>query len=517
VKTKSQAAFLLLTVFVGGMTTMAVEMSASRLLDPYFGNSLLIWTVLIGLVLIYLTVGYYLGGKLADRYPHAGMLFQLIAWAGFVIGLIPTVSAPILRYAVVGFAEYSVGLLAGSLLAVLLLFAVPVTLLGCVSPYAIRLTMRDVDSAGNTAGGIYALSTLGSIVGTFSPVLLFIPNIGTRKTFLLFALVLLLIAVIGLIRAASRWAPLYGALLLAIVVLIVLFPPGVIKAAAGMVFETESAHNYIQVVKEGNTCYLHLNEGEGIHSIYTPGQVLSYGIWDLFLIAPFLNNFPFEATQVRSLCMIGLAGGTVSKAYTEIYGPIAIDGVELDAEIIETGRRYFAMTEPNLNAVAQDGRYFLTHQEKRYDVVAIDAYRPPYIPFHLTTQEFFQEVSDHLTDTGVLAINVGRTQSDYGLVNVLSNTAGMIFPSVYVIDAPDYGSDLGNSLVVATKQLTRPENLATNMALMDNPFLLEVAEQSLPTLRPYLASDAELVFTDDKAPVEQVTHGLIVRYVMGIE
>ena len=306
-------------------------------------------------------------------------------------------------------------------------------------------------------------------------------------------------------------------MLVILVALIVLFPPGVIKASAGMVFETESAHNYIQVVKEGDTYYLHLNEGEGIHSIYTPGQVLSYGIWDLFLIAPFFNNFPFEADQVESLCMIGLAGGTVPKEYTEIYGPISIDGVELDSQIIETGSRYFAMTEPNLNAVAQDGRYFLTHQNKRYDVIAIDAYRPPYIPFHLTTQEFFQEVNDHLTDTGVLAINVGRTQSDFGLVNALSNTAGMVFPDVYVIDAPDYGSDLGNSLVVATKQPTSPENLAANMELMDNPYLLEVAEQSLPTLRAYPVSDAKLVFTDDRAPVEQVTHGLIVRYVMGIE
>jgi predicted membrane-bound spermidine synthase len=513
-KSQSQFAFLLLTVFVSGMSVMGIEMSAARLLAPYFGNSLLIWTVLIGLVLIYLTVGYYLGGRLADRSPRASLMFQLIAWAGFAIGLIPFISKPVLRYSVIGFAEYSVGLLAGSLLAVILLFAVPVTLLGCVSPFAIRLSMRDVDSAGNTAGSIYALSTLGSIVGTFAPVLLLIPNIGTRRTILLFSIVLIVLSLIGLVRVASRRVVLYAVLLLIIILLIVLIPAGVIKASEGMLYETESAHNYIQVIQEEGTTYLHLNEGEGIHSIYTPGQVLTYGIWDLFLIAPFLNNPPFASNQVKSLLMIGLAGGTIPKQYTDVYGPIPIDGVELDSEIIEVGRQYFDMTEPNLNAIPQDGRYFLTHSSRRYDVIAVDAYRPPYIPFHLTTQEFFREVYDHLTDTGVLAINVGRAGTDYDLVNVLASTAKSVFPNVYIIDALDYGSDLGNSLVAATKQPTTPENFAANMALIDNPYLIDVAELALPTLRPF--SGSNVVFTDDKAPVEQVIHGLIVRFVLGL-
>ena len=212
--------------------------------------------------------------------------------------------------------------------------------------------------------------------------------------------------------------------------------------------------------------------------------------------------------------MIGLAGGTIPKQYTDVYGPIPIDGVELDSEIIEVGRQYFDMTEPNLNAIPQDGRYFLTHSSRRYDVIAVDAYRPPYIPFHLTTQEFFREVYDHLTDTGVLAVNVGRAGTDYDLVNVLASTAKSVFPNVYIIDSPDYGSDLGNSLVAATKQPTTPQNFAANVALMDNPYLSEVAELALPTLRPF--SGPDIVFTDDKAPVEQVIHGLIVRFVLGL-
>ena len=512
---KPNRTFLLVLVFVSGMTTMAVEMSASRLLDPYFGNSLMIWTVLIGLILIYLTVGYYVGGRLADRSPYEATLYQLTAWAGFVIGLIPIVSQPILHYAVVGFANYSAGLLGGSLLGVLLLFSIPITLLGCVSPFAIRLAVRGVDSAGQTAGSIYALSTLGSIVGTFAPVLVFIPNIGTRQTFLFFSIVMLAISLIGLIRVRSRRAPFYGVLLAIIVALAALLPAGVIKASPGLVYETESLYNYIQVVKEGNTSYLFLNEGEGIHSIYTPGQVLTGGIWDLFLIAPFLNNPPFTSDQMRSLAMVGLAAGTVPKQYTDVYGAIPIDGIDVDPKIIDVGRQFFDMTEPNLNAVAQDGRYFLTNSSKRYDVIAVDAYRPPYIPFHLTTREFFQQVFDHLTEKGVLAINVGRTRTDYALVDALCNTAHSVFPNVYVMDAPGYGSELGNSLVVATRQPTHPENLATNLKLIQNPVLREVATTALPTLRPCAETESSLVFTDDRAPVEQVIHGLIVRYVLG--
>jgi predicted membrane-bound spermidine synthase len=280
-----------------------------------------------------------------------------------------------------------------------------------------------------------------------------------------------------------------------------------------MIYETESAHNYIQVIREGDTLYLHLNEGEGIHSIYTPGVVLSGGIWDYFLIAPFFNNPPFHADEVRSLCLIGAAGGTIAKQYSAVYGPIPIDAVELDPQILAVGRRFFDMTESNVNAVAQDGRYFLTNSPRRYDVIAVDAYRPPYIPFHLTTKEFFSEVHRHLTERGVLAINVGRTLKGRDLINVLSSTARAVFPHVYVIDTPDYGSTLGNSLVVATMEDTRPENFAANLKLMDNPLLREVANSSVPTVREM--GPPTVVFTDDKAPVEQVVHNLIISYVLG--
>jgi predicted membrane-bound spermidine synthase len=514
---KAKRTLLLTIVFVGGMTSLAVELTAARLLDPFFGNSLIIWAVLIGMVLLYLTVGYYVGGKWADRRPYHRVLYQITAWAALLIGVVPFIARPVLLWSVRGFAEYSAGILAGSLLGVVALFSVPVTLLGCVSPFAIRLAMADerVESAGNVAGGLYALSTVGSLVGTFLPVLVLIPNIGTRNTFLLFALVLLAISLVGLFwELRARGLP-YLLMLALLAGLILFLPGGIIKPAdvGQLVYETESAYNYIQVVQWDDEMWLKLNEGQGIHSIYDPNSVLVGGIWDYFLIAPFFNNPPYVADEVGSLALVGLAAGTVPKEYTAVYGPIPIDGAEIDPEIIRVGREYFDMNEPNLNAVAQDGRYFLANSPHQYDVIAIDAYRPPYIPFHLTTREFFALVRDHLTDNGVVAINVGRTRTDWSLVNVLASTLKAEFPNVYLVDLAQPGQDLINVLVVATKQPTKLGNLGINAQRLTNPLLEQVAQASIPRATEF--TDPTVVFTDDKAPVEQVVHGLILSFVEG--
>jgi predicted membrane-bound spermidine synthase len=512
---KVKRTLLSFVVFFGGMTSLGVELSASRLLDPFFGNSLIIWAVLIGLVLIYLTIGYYVGGKWADRNPDDGVLYQITAWAAFLIGLVPFIARPVLLWSVRGFAEYSAGILAGSLLGVVLLFAIPVTLLGCVSPFAIRLAVKDVESAGAVAGGLYALSTVGSIVGTFLPVLILIPSIGTRNTFFLFSFVLLGISLLGLLWARKARALPYMLMPAALVVLIVILPEGIIKPVeyGKLLYETESQYNYIQVVQWGDEVWLKLNEGQGVHSVYKPGSVLVGGIWDYFLIAPYFNNPPYTADQVQSLALIGSAAGTVPKEYTAVYGPIPIEGAEIDPEIIRVGREYFDMNEPNFDAVALDGRYFLTNSSKSYDVIAIDAYRPPYIPFHLTTREFFALCKEHLTENGVVAINVGRTRTDWSLVQALATTLKAEFPNVYTVDLAQPGQDLINVLVVATKQPTSVENLAANAGLMSNSILQQVASASIPRAAEF--ADPTMVFTDDRAPVEQVVHGLILSFVEG--
>lgn len=498
-----------LAVLAGGFSSLALEMAASRLLNTYFGSSQIVWAVLIGLILVYLTAGYYLGGRLADRYPSEAALYRLMAWAGLVIGLIPVVARPILRYGQVGLDSYVATLLVASLSGVIALLAVPMTLLGMVSPYATRLALRDVAGAGNVAGRIYAVSTVGSILGTFLPVLVLIPTIGTTPTFYLIALALLAVANHGLFRAGALRLG-YAAMPVAVVALLVVAPSGLGKHVPGLIYERESPYNYIQVVQKREARHLLLNEGQGVHSVYHPTRLLTGSVWDLFLIAPYFNEPPHTEDDVQSLCLIGLAAGTIAKQYTAVYGPIFIDGVEIDPDIIEVGRRYFDMTEPNLNAVAQDGRYFLAHSPRLYDVIAIDAYRPPYIPPHLTTREFFGEVMDHLSERGVVAINVGRTDVDFSLVNALASTMAAVFPSVYVIDMPMSVSGLTNSVVVGTRQPTQLANLAANLALLQEPHLRQVAEQTGGWAREF--DEHGLVLTDDRAPVEHVVHLLILNY-----
>ncbi len=498
-------ALLLVLVFVGGLTSLGVEFAAARLLAPYFGTSLYIWGVLIGGILIYLTAGYYLGGRLADRYPSATLLYRLTAIAGFAVGLIPLVSRPILRFAQLGFAQFSLGIVVGSLLATILLFALPVVLLGFVSPFVIRLRIERIDRAGNAAGAVYALSTLGSILGTFIPVFVLIPTFGTRPTIYMLALALLVTSVAGLWPRHREYA-----LLPVIVAVLSLLPLHGVKAAdyGTLVYETESAYNYIQVLRKGSRVDLALNEGQAVHSVYDPASSITGGPWDLFLLAPYFGSGrPPERTAI-----IGLAGGTVARQYTEAFGPVAIDGVEVDPKIVEVGRRFFAMTEPNLRVVVQDGRYFLATTDQRYDVIAVDAYRQPYIPFYLTTREFFEQARQHLRPNGVVGVNAGRTATDYRLVGALAGTLRTLFRQVYVIDATAYT----NTLVFATDaSTTLPEfeQRVRDVTVAPAP-LGPVASRALEQGRPRLAP-AGPVFTDDLAPVERLIDQIILGYIRG--
>jgi hypothetical protein len=550
----SHRGYLTLLVFTAGFATLGVELSASRLLDPWFGNSLIVWASLIGLILLYLAAGYALGGAVADRSPRLLTLLRLAGLAALGIGLIPTVSRPVLLVASRGIANLDAGLLGGGMAAMLLLFSVPVTLLGCVSPFAVRLALQDIAGSGVVAGRLYAVSTAGSILGAFLPVLLLIPNLGTRRTFAVLAGGLLLVVLIGLLRIARSREALLALAALVLVIFLGWRPNGPLKPVAGLIYETESAHNYIQVLDFGTERQLRLNEGEGIHSVYRPGGGLADGIWDVFLIAPAFNPAPYTPQRVRRAYIGGLAGGTIPKLLTEAYGPIAIDGAELDPVIIQVGRDWFAMTEPNLNAVAADARWWLangtlvdwyigrpipvtpgpplsqvtnlpiypatnlpTYQSTtlpRYDLIAVDAYRPPYIPFHLTTVEFFALARERLAEDGVVAVNVGRTHTDYSLVHAIAATMGQAFPSVYLVDLPDDGG-LGNTLVVATRRTTTLADFRANLPAFDAPLLAQVGRYAAGLASVAAPPLGTPIFTDDRAPVEQVVHALVLRQMLG--
>lgn len=479
-------------VFVAGATTMSTEMCASRLLAPFFGASILIWANIIGLILIYLAAGYYVGGRLADRHPNMRFLARLMLVAAAAIAILPFIAEPALSVAVRAFAQASVGAFLGSFFATMLLFSVPVTLLGMASPFAVRLGVETIDKAGEVAGRMYALSTTGSILGTFIPVAILIPNIGTRRTMLVTAGLLALIAFPALGRR-------YVLVPAAIAVLAVV-PPGLVKPGPGVIFEGESPYQFVQVVQQSNgTRVLHLNEGWAEHSVYIPGQILTGGYWDQFLLAPVLHQGSF-----RGLAMIGYAGGTVGREYGAFWPRVDVQGIELDPLVTQVGEKYFGLdSNPRVHVATADGRVYLETHSTRYDAIFLDAFRQPYIPFYMTTQEFWSLAISRLNPGGLVMANVGHTPGDNRLPDAIAGTMATRFASVYLWHLGGF-----TDIVVAfTRQTSQADAIRR----------LEAAPAGLQSTASH-ALDLQAVgatsnpLTDDKAPVEWMTDQMIVKY-----
>jgi spermidine synthase len=506
--------YIYFTVFMSGMTALAAEFAASRLLGNVFGTSNIVWASIIGLILIYLTIGYFVGGRWADKSPFPKTMFAIIAWAAFSLGIVPFIAGPVLRMAATAFDALQLGILGGSFAAVLILLIVPITLMGMVSPFAIRILMEDAHQAGNTSGNVYAISTAGSFLGTFVPTLIFIPLFGTTRTFLLFSTILLVVALVGIYLSEKKAVVPYLLLAAVLIVLAVWGLNSRIKNTPGQVYETESAYNYIEVIKAGEFTYLRLNDGQGVHSEYHPTKLFFGGPWEQFLVAPFFNSPSYSTDQVKRIAIVGLAAGTTARQATAVYGAIPIDGFEIDPKIVDVGRKYFGMTMPNLNAIITDGRWGLDHSPYKYSLIAVDAYRPPYIPPHLTTQEFFQIAYDHLEENGTLAINVGRAPGDRRLIDDLAATIGSVFPSIYVMNIPN----TFNSIIYATKKPTHVENLTVNMIALSSdanthPLLLQAGTAALANLQKI--SPGGMVFTDDLAPIEWITNDMVLKFLLG--
>jgi predicted membrane-bound spermidine synthase len=480
-------------VFTAGAGTLATEISASRLLAPYFGSSTIVWANIIGLILVYLSLGYWVGGKVADRRPDPRLLGWIVLVAALVIAALPFVARPILDVTVQGLDTLSVGAVIGSFFAALLLFAVPVTLLGMVSPFAIRLALVDVSEAGAVAGRLYALSTVGSILGTFVSAIVTIPLIGTQRTMLGTAALLVLAAALLL---GARWQ------ILTLGMAALLFIPAeTIKATTGLIYETESAYQYIQVVQEPDgSRVLRLSEGIVNHSVWRPNTVLTGGEWDMFLTVPPLLDRP-----PRTMLVIGNAGGTTARAFGELYPDVQIDGVEIDSKVTEVGRRYFGLDDnPRLHVITADGRPYLDSTDKRYDIIAIDAYHQPYIPFYLTTEEFFRLVRDHLTPDGVVALNVATVPGDERLSDALGTTLLTDFPSVWRWRALRF-----NQLLLAFRQPVTQQELSRRVGGI-SPEAASLVPVFRRNLSPMTSTGDPL--TDDRAPVEWLTDQMILGY-----
>lgn len=495
--------YLRAIVIASGTAVMAIEMAAARLLAPYFGTSLYVWAVLIGLIMIYLSVGYFVGGRLADRFPKFDVLLRLVAAAGFCVGLIPPLAQPVLTWSVVAFEQLSIGVFLGSLLGVIALFALPVLALGCVSPFAIRLAISDVRGSGNVSGSLYALSTIGSLVGTFGAVFVLIPTIGTRHTLLGMSLLLLVASLAGLVRRR----PLYAALLVPPLLQLAL-PGGSVRGAEGgrLIYERESAYYYIQVVRKGSENDLVLDEGHAVHSVYDPHRLLTGQYWDDFLLAPLFEQ-SFANDSIRNVAVLGLGGGTAARLYRAAFPHARIDAAEIDPAVVSVARRYFGLNSTRTQVYTEDARYFLLSHPRQFDVVTVDAFRQPYIPFQLTTHEFFSLVRSRLSDNGAVAVNCGHSQTDYRLVNEIARTMRAVFPAVFIADVPNSI----NSVVIAT---SRPANIRTferNLRRGKGP-IREVGHRALAHghLRQFRGSGP--IFTDDLAPVEQLIDQMVLDY-----
>ena len=489
--------------FVVGAASLGTEIAAARLLAPYFGASTIIWANTIATVLVALSAGYWLGGKLADRRADLRGLCAVVLVASLLLALVPFVADPFLRLSVDALGSLSVGGFAGSLAAVLVLVAGPVMLLGTVAPYVSRLSVRSVSETGRTIGNLYAISTVGSLVGTFLAALLLIPTIGTHRTFIVFALGLAIVAVPGLRLWRFWFVPVLVAASLAI-------PPAAIGAGVAhgrVIYSTETEYQYARVVQFGSGVrWLQLNEGVAVHSLYRPGTYLSNGYWDDFLVLPFAARTSTPAPPGR-IAILGDAAGTVARAYGHFFPETRVDAVELDGALTAIGKRYFHLSGPRLHVYTADARPWLQASHARYGAIFLDAYRQPYIPFYLVTRQFFASARAHLRAGGTFIVNVGHLPGSSSLEKVVTATLSAVFP--YVVR--DRVSADNSLLVASTVPLSGESMLAAHAQL---PLALQgLLASTSGRVDPPLSGGA--VYTDDKAPVEWLTDLSILRYAAG--
>jgi spermidine synthase len=403
----------------------------------------------------------------------------------------PFAARPFLRWALHGLDALSAGSVAGSFFAALALFAVPVTALGAAAPFLVRLALPSVADAGKVAGRLYALSTAGSLVGTFLAALVLIPWAGTQRTIVGTAAC---VALGGALLLGGRWwlAPVAVAAVLTV-------PPPQIKSA---IYQTESAYQYIRVVSDGSGGReLELNEGVATHSVWRPDSVLTGRYWDLFLMLP-----PLLPSPPHRMLVIGNAGGTMGRAYGRFYPGVSIDGVELDPTLNEIARRWFGASDnPRMRLIAADGRPYLERTTRHYDLIVVDAYRQPYVPFYLATSEFFALARKHLTPGGALALNVAATPSDRRLSDAIGTTLLTVFPQAWRWRALRF-NDLLFALraPVTESELERRALRAPGQVALLLPLFRSRLEPLRPSGRP---------LTDDRAPVEWLTDRMILEQI----
>ena len=467
---------LLAVAFITGWTIMMLEILGGRLLAPFFGYSVYQWGALIGVVMAALAFGYYLGGRVGDR-PEAGrfLLAALLVSLVYIL-IVPRLSDGFMP----GMRAF--GPAWGSVIASVALLGVPSVLLATTSPIVIRLTASAL--IADSAGKVYAVSTIGSIGGTFFTAFYAIPELGTRMGHYVAAALLALAAIgLALVERQTRAA------LVAVVVFALGFPFGG-GLAPGDLYRAESIHNIIRVADIGPLRYLFLNYADGAQTVMNRESLLTDRYYDQFLLGPQIND-------AKNVLFLGVAGGTAIKQLVTVYPDVHVTGVDLDPAVLDVARRYFGLAdEKRVTLVADDARWFLADSRDRYDMIAIDLYVTGHIPFFTTTEEFFREVYQHLTPDGILMMNVLAVQQPEELLGPLVRTVRLSFPSTFL-------TGYGNYILIASRA---PMSVATLKERLEKagpgPELKQVARRALGSLSPASAGREWPVFTDDKNDVE---------------
>ena len=494
--------YLYLTEFFAGMSVMAVELGASRLLAPYFSSSQIVWTIIIGTIMIAMALGNIMGGRWADRNPDPDKLYGRILIAGIWIALIPVVG----KYIVTGVSAlliFSINgnfLIAAAFVSCILIFVFPLFLLGTVTPSLVKYTVDSLDDSGRTVGYLNASNTVGSIIGTFVPTFISIPAVGTGITFLIFAGILLLLSIIYF--TAGRKRPLKAMIGVILFLLSCVFGHESSFAfwEKDLTYEGESIYNYLQVYEDESKVALSTNVLFGVQSVYRKDKGLTGMYYDYAMAAPYMAGY--DGKNELSILILGMGTGTYATQCSRYFKNVYIEGVEIDQKITDLAYEYFEFPE-NIKVTNYDGRAYLQglsslgENPVKYDVVMVDAYQDITIPFQMSSAEFFALVKEHLKDEGVMVVNMNmKSDGEDGINEALADTISSVFSSVYTVDV----RHSTNRELFASDNDRMVENLYIGCEREEDPEL----KQMMETIRENLlmVQAGTHILTDDRAPVE---------------
>ena len=488
--------FLYLTEFFAGMSVMAVELGASRLLAPYFSSSQIVWTIIIGTIMIAMALGNIYGGKSADKSPNPDKLYGRILIAAVWIALIPVAG----KYIVLGISAlliFTVNnnfLIIAAFCACMVIFVFPLFLLGTVTPSLAKYSVSSLDDSGRTVGTLGAFNTIGSIIGTFVPTFVTIPAVGTSITFLIFAGILIVLSVIYFVSSCVG----YKKVIISGVIFVVCCVFGHGDSFAfwqkDLTYEGESIYNYLQVSEDDKQVSLSTNVLFGVQSVYMKDDTLTGLYYDYAMAAPLM--VPDKNPDSMEVLILGMGTGTYATQCRKYFGDMNIEGVEIDEKITKLSRKYFALPD-DINVSTYDGRAFLNASDRKYDVIMVDAYQDITIPFQMSSVEFFRLVKSHLNENGVMVVNMNMRGNDDGDINqYLADTISSVFGNVYTVEVDNstnrelFASDNNDMMGVLNDNISGIKD--ADLRFMMN----KVRDNSIA----YNAG--KLIMTDDNAPVE---------------